>query len=282
MKILKFLSMFLIMLPLVITGCNNTDMKTNTQVEIELRQLNLENDKLKEQLSSSSTVGNTNKNMIDEENYRWAKEEEWDKILVYKSGFSNDKIEIKEKVFMKNIYFENLMLQQSEPPNGPQSDVEYYTYEFIKGDKTYKVNVVGRDTIEYAGGNFLTNKYIYNLGKSLLPRPKFIITDSVINKIYESGALHGEREFNYLVLNSFRIHGFANALQDGISKGDIVDISKSPVNFGDMKEKFTFYYYGEKIHMEVYQNYLCIKDGNKTYWYKYESELLIFTILSAG
>lgn len=289
MRTLKIFSVILIIIPLVMTGCNNTSTKTNANMETELQQLKSENDKLTAQLSSSlqsiqilKNDQNTNKNMIDDENYRWAKEEEWDKILVYKSIFPNEKIEIKEKIFMRNFYFQNRMLQQSEPPNGPQSDVEYYTYEFIKGDKTYKVNVVGRDTIEYDGKYFITNTCIYNLGKSLLPQPKFIKTDSVLNKIYESGALHGEKEFNYLVLSSFRIHRFADYLQDGINKGDVVASSTPSVNTGEVKEKFTFYYYGQKIYMDVYHNYLCIKDGNKTYWFKIESELLIFTILSAG
>lgn len=290
MKTLKILlSILLIVVLVAAMGCNNTSIKTSSGREAELQQLKSENDKLKEQLNSSlQTIqelkdnNNIIKNVIDEENYRWAKEEEWDKIFVYRSDFPNEKIEIKEKVFMKNIYFENLMIRQSEPPNPPMSDVGYYTYEFIKDNKTYKVDVVGRDTIVYSGEYFLTNKYIYNLGKALLPPPKFIKTDSILNKIYESGALHGEKEFDYLTLDSFRIHGFANVLQDGIDKGNVSVISATPTKVGEVKEKFTFYYYGKKIYMDVYHNYLCIKDGNHTYWYKIESEELILNILRAG
>lgn len=289
MRTLKVFFMVLIMIPFLITGCKESSIKTSSQKENELQQLKTENDKLKEQLNSSmqsiqalQKEQNTNKNMIDEENYSFAKEDLWDKIFVYKSDLPTEKIEINDKVFMKNIYFQNLMLQQTDLTNGPQSDVENYTYEFIKGDKTYKVNVVGRDIIEYEGKYFRTDKYIYNLGKALLSQPKYIKTDSVLNKIYESGALHGEKEFNYLCLSSFRIHGFANALQDGLDNKTVAFVSTTPINIGEVKEKFTFYYYGQKIYMDVYHNYLSIKDGNKTYWYKIQSEQLIFSILNAG
>lgn len=289
MKSIKVLFMFFIMLSLLMTGCNATSVKTNSQKGTELEQLKTENEKLKEQLNSSllsiqalQNEQNINKNMIDNEKYVWAKEDQWDKILVYKSELPKEKIEIKDKVFMKNIYFDNLMIEQADPTNGAQSDVEAYTYEFIKGDKTYKVNVVGRDIIEYEGKYFNTNKYIYNLGKALLSQPKYIKTDSVLNKIYESGALHGEKEFNYLCISSFRIHGFANVIQDGIDKGTILPVSSNPVNIDEVKEKLTFYYYGQKLYMDVYHNYLSIKDGNKNYWYKIENEFIILSILNAG
>jgi len=288
-KVSFFSILIIITIPLLITGCNNASTNTNASKENELQKLRSENEKVKEQLNESlqsievyKREQNVNKNLAGEEGYQWVKEEEWDKILVYKTDLPNEKIQVTDKLFLKNIYFANLMIQQLDPLNGPQSDVAHYTYEFIKGNNIYKVNVVGRDIIEFEGKYFTTNKYIYNLGKALLPAPKFIKTDAVLNKIYESGAVHGDNRFNYLYVDSFRIHGFVTFIQDGLDKGTVSILSGVPGNVGEVEETFTFYYYGEKLIMTVYPNYISIKDGTKTYWYKIDPNQIIFTVLTAG
>ena len=73
MRTLKFFSILLIMIPLVMTGCNDISTKTNVHIETQLQQLKSENNKIKDQLNSSLQSSQThkndqsmNKNVVDE------------------------------------------------------------------------------------------------------------------------------------------------------------------------------------------------------------------------
>jgi len=289
MKINKIFLLLMLVLLFGAFGCTPASTKESIEIKAQLQQQMKTNSELTKQLEASRQQIEAAKrespfgaNVIGTDGFQWANVAKWDKIILYKTGESQTKVVLTERPFMNNSYFSGSLILQSDPPNGPQGDIEYYTYEFIKENITYRVNVVGRDTIEYKGTYYTTDKYIYNLGKAILSAPKFIKTNSILNKIYESGAMHSSSSVDYLTLNSFRIHGIANCIQEGIDHKTIMAIERPQRNNEKVEEVLTFYYYGQPLVIEIFKSYIHIKDSKENYWYKCDSTESILSVLTAG
>lgn len=231
--------------------------------------------------------GQKDKSVEMAQGLKWINTSKWDKIIISKTNSSKERVEIKEKKFLEpksnNFFwlFESLR-KEKQPPGEFRSDEEHYTYEFIKGDKTYTVNVVDRGVVEIDHDYYKASRYVHNLGKAFLPAPKFIQTHSVLNKIWESGVVIGQLQYQSPEFSSFRIRGLVKFLQEKVESGEAVLLSNPPKNVGEIKEKLTFYYYGQKIFMEIYQSYICIKDDRKVNWYLNNSQPNILIVLGAG
>ena len=84
-----------------------------------------------------------------------------------------------------------------------------------------------------------------------------------------------KKEFPFPVLDSFRIKGIASSFatieKEEINVQPIVD---------DYIEKFIFYYYGDKYHMTLYDEYIHVSCEQSTtdLWYKVPQDG-IFSIL---
>lgn len=228
---------------------------------------------------------NVTDNLRDDSVFKWTYTENWDKIYVSDSRYPKYKVEIKDKRILKasdNFWgFFRCINIAPDMPNGYQSDVEHYIYEFVKGNKKYKVDIVGVDCIEFDKVAYKVDANVYYLGKAFLPFPRFIRTDSVLNKIYESGCMIGKNE-TYILFDSFRIRGFSNYIQDGLDNGEVKILKSKPKNTNEILDELEFYYYSQKIVMDVYDSYVSVKDGKKTIWYKIKSGENFLTILSAG
>lgn len=271
------LILFIIALAFTSNSCSNNGNAVNTSANSSQTTV---------KANSNSDLVMENKALHDEK-FKWINTNKWDKIILSKTYSPNDRVEITDNKFLQthNDYYFWLFesLKDAEyPTNGFFSDIESYTYEFIKGDKTYKINVVDRGVIQFNTNYYNVSRYIDNLGKAFLPPPKYIKTDSILNKIYESGAVVGELQYKSPVFSSFRIRGFSNEMQRMIDSGDAILLNNTPKNTGEKVERLTFYYYGQKIYMEVYKAYICLQDADKIYWYKTSPQTNILIVLGAG
>jgi hypothetical protein len=157
-------------------------------------------------------------------------------------------------------------------PSGYQSDIDSYTYEFYEGEQKYTIKVVDRGVIE-AGRNelyFEVDEDIHQLGAAFMPRRPFIKHDGLIAKMAASGAV--KRGEEYVQLSAFRVQSRIVSLINGTL------LKNKPEEIGEITEKYTFYYYGLELVMNVYKDHVFISGDGSEEWYSYKDADVTFNV----
>lgn len=127
---------------------------------------------------------------------------------------------------------------------------------------------------------YRSEKDIIQVAKALLTKPKGYPEETLMSKLFHSGMIKVETDEFYFTDKS-RIQVIASAFIE-LEKEEIAQ----PTNLTDFTERLTFYYFGEKYYMTLYDEYVHISDeqGAIDLWYKVENEdlLTIHGTLSAG
>jgi hypothetical protein len=149
-------------------------------------------------------------------------------------------------------------------PSGYQSDIDTYTYDLYEGDQIYTIKVVDRGVIE-AGHDqlyFEVDEDISQLGAAFMPKKPYIQHDGLIAKMAASGAV--KRGEQYVELDAFRVQSRVSPLTEGKL------LKSKPEGIGTMTEKYTFYYYGVELIMEVYRDHVYVSGDGSEQWYGFE------------
>lgn len=162
------------------------------------------------------------------------------------------------------------------------SDILPCNYQVkLDNGETYGITIPARGVLTFdqlADHNFETDKYIHQLCKALVKKPAFIPDPSLYSKMADSGLLYSELDRVYYY-SANRIQGLIYTFL----KANKIEIP-SPTNAGNSIEKLTFYSFGEKTNMILYEQYIQIVDRGKETWFKVDKDysLQIRSVLSAG
>lgn len=212
------------------------------------------------------------------DDFPWLKkfvpETRWDKVVVYR--YENDpatKI-VEDPLFLESI---NWLLRLRSVgavhyPSGYPTDIDAYTYEFYEGEQKYTINVVDRGVIEAGRAQqyFEVDNDIHQLGAAFMPKRWFVQHDGLISKMAASGAVR--RGDQYIQLSSFRVQSRIAPLVDGTR------LQEKPAQVGDRVERYTFYYYGTELIMDVYKDHVCLSGEGTEEWYAYEKAEYAFNV----
>lgn len=211
--------------------------------------------------------------------------ERWNRIIIYKKDNPEGKVTIDNpkiiQAFAPMFYVNEDVTDYY--PNGVQENNGAYVYEAISGSDKLVFYVWNNETIEFEKlpmRFFKVGRGIEQLGNAFLPKPKYYVEGNVLLKMLNSGLMLGEKENPFYFTQPFRmgqiVYGFM-----GLPKKEI---NKPDVSQEQITERLTFYYYGEKIYIVFYGNYIQIIDGSKEYWYQMDKKdiLALVHYLSAG
>jgi hypothetical protein len=162
------------------------------------------------------------------------------------------------------------------------SDILQCNYQVkLDNGETYGLTVPARGVIVFdqlPNHNFETDKYIHQLCKALVKKPAYIPDLPLFSKMADSGLLLNNPEGVYY-FSANRIQGliytFLRAKKTELS---------APDNAGKALEQYTFYSFGEKTNMNLFEQYIQIINRGKETWYKVDKglPLQLRSVLSAG
>lgn len=244
----------------------------------DYKNLKISYDSMKEELSKFEQE---DKAWVEDKKFKWIYTEQWDKIIISKTYEANNQYEISDEKFLQGKLYEPLFypMRLGKEQNGMPSDASQYTYQFIKEDTSYDVQIIGRGEIEIDGSVYSVDSNIHNLGKAFLAVPSYLKQSDPLGKIAGSGILLGEKQLKSPVFDSSVMRRIALSLYNGVQSKTIEKLYYAPRDVGNAAENITFYYYGEEIQMDVYEEYIRIVDEGNQYWYHWNTENKILEIL---
>jgi hypothetical protein len=264
------------LLLLVLTGCDKEDQYLE-QIDLQQSTINelqmtlTENKQQIEQLTKDLEEKSLPRSNLDDvtQEYPWLNKlnpnTKWDKVVIHR--YDNDPaMTIVDPLFLESI---NVLLNLRSVgtvnyPSGYQSDIDTYTYELYEGEQIYTIKVVDRGVIE-AGRNelyFEVDEDISQLGAAFMPKRSFIKHDGLIAKMAASGAV--KRGEEYVQLSAFRVQSRISPLIEGKF------LKNKPVDIGKITEKYTFYYYGIELVMDVYKDHVYLSGDGSEEWYLFK------------
>jgi hypothetical protein len=162
------------------------------------------------------------------------------------------------------------------------SDILPCNYQVKMDDgETYGITVPARGVLTFdrlVNHHFGTDQYIHQLCKALVKKPAFIPDLPLFAKMADSGLLLTKSNGAYYY-SANRIQGLIYAFL-GTNKIEI----PVPANKGKTIEQYTFYSFGEKTNMILYEQYIQIIDREKAIWFKVDKDfpLKLSSVLTAG
>ncbi|WP_141706275.1 hypothetical protein [Desulfuribacillus alkaliarsenatis] len=233
---------------------------------------------LRQQLEFPSTFYPSTSMLDIIEQQQWLGElnnADWDTIRISRFDGDHEQVTIDDPILIKAadlFYLE--VFDSASYPSGYQTDIVGYTYEFAKGNEIYKVRVVDRGVLKAGepARYFRVDVNAHLIGNAFMPKPHYIQHNGLIAKMAASGAM--KRGNQYAMYNAFRIQSAAYIPKEKL-------LTNKPSDLGEKIESLTFYYYGQELHMDAYQDYVHLHGAGEEEWYSLPYEVLSFT-LNAG
>lgn len=203
----------------------------------------------------------------------------WDEVML---EAEDEKVVIDSKPIVEAFRGQFIGITQTENPY-PAGFPIGFTFHIFSGDQKYTFYSLENDFFMNVEMNtfYRSEKDFTQLAKAHLSNPIGELDENLFSKLYQSGMVVGEKQFPFPVLDSLRIKGIVSSFIS-IEKEEI----NSPSITDEYVEKFTFYYFGEKYYMTLYDEYIHISNEQSTVdsWYTASQEDItnILAVLSAG
>lgn len=207
---------------------------------------------------------------------------EWDHVIL---ETFDEKIIIDSKPIMEEFsnQFRGIIETENPYPGGFRSGHPSFTFHIVAGEQQYTFNSLEHDffmTSDYESF-YRSHEDYTQLARAFLSKPSGYPEENLFSKLYYSGMVVGEKEFIHPIMDSFRIKGIASIFIN-MDKEEVA----APNITLDYQEKFTFYYFGEKYDLSLYDEYIHLSDEESTIdkWYRANKEQIegILMSLRAG
>jgi len=177
----------------------------------------------------------------------------WDKIVIA------DSVVISDSLFIEGI--NNLVcLQTTDTGRYPNGYRMYYTFEFYEGDETYTFDLIDQHAIQVDRHQLYLwpQCNLYRVIEAFMPAEPFVKHDGLIAKMAASGAI--KRGEQYVLFAPKWVQLRIWPLLDG----ELLD--EKPEHTGDRIERFTFYYHGDELYMDIYPQYVHLLGPGEELW----------------
>jgi hypothetical protein len=162
------------------------------------------------------------------------------------------------------------------------SDILPCNYQIsLNNGEAYGITLNARGVLTFdqlQNHDFETSAYLHQLCKAVIKKPFYMPDLSLYAKMADSGMLL-EDPNGVFYFSSSRIQGLIYAFLRA-DKTKVTD----PIHPGDAIEQYTFYSYGERTNMNLYEQYIQIIDHGKQTWLKVDKivPIQIRSVLTAG
>lgn len=303
---IRFISLVIVltMLSQLVCGCsqtnqtqtdNTTPVNSNgimvkqlrgevEKLKKEIEELRIENDNLMISLKSSleNPITFTKQKYIDD--YPWLEQfnidMKWEKIDIGEDINGANCVSITDPILLEHIskmfYIKREVTE--DYTNMLCSDIRNFSYRLVGKDVTIIFHVRDRGIIEFdeiPGHYFQVDENIYQPGNAFLKKPNYYPEEILDGILAGSGLMTQEREQLYPWFQSFRIRNVVYAFKMTEKK-----VIKKPASLpAEYLQKLTFYYFGEKSSMILYNDTIQVNYNGEEILYKV-TEDDIRTILS--
>ncbi len=280
--------MFFLLIVLLLAGCSN-DKNPNDEIKLLETQLNKLNE---ENYQLQNIIIDANNKIIEddpvEKEIKEFLEGGLDKVIVSEYKDDPQSVEIKDSSIVSALRSILVMHKlESDPfPGGIKGDETSCYYDIHSGDKILSLNILYNGVVQVNREDgkeyfFQSSPDSYLLGKAFIKKPDYIPDEPILAKMYDSGLLMSYENSNKGVayLSRYRIQGAVSTFLR-IEKQE----TKKPPEPLELRNRLVFYYFGEKIEMNVYKNHMHIIDKEDEYWYYADEWDIhgIFAFLNAG
>ncbi len=196
----------------------------------------------------------------------------WDHITISRYEGDPAAKKVEDPLFLKNV---NWLLHLRSVgtvsfSNGYHSDIDNYTYDLYQDGNKYSIKVIDRGVIEIENQYFEVDEEVHLLGAAFMPKPPYIKHDGLIAKMAASGAVN--RDDQYVHVSGFRTQLRVSPLTDA------KQLNNEPGNVGGLIERNIFYYYGQKLVMEVFKDHAKLSGDGELEWYYIKNAGTMLTV----
>lgn len=273
--------------------------KENETLRQSIEQLNVKETFTSKESKIIANYQEYNKDYSKEDDFKWMQQKKWDKIVIYNLGeFDKNNIAItdKEILSIKPLKITGALrkldiLQDGEKQEGINyyngSTEVKYVYIFKSGKDTYKIEVLNDKAIQIDGQIYKTDINTQYFAESLIEHNYKYEAQSTIEKIMnsnfcvkkdylmlvinEDGTYEASEDYNYnYYVNDQLFREIIASITNAMKKIDMPLLSNN-INCYPIEE-LIYYYYGEKIDVDIYHNYINVSSEDKDTWYEMKLE----------
>ncbi|OZM57391.1 hypothetical protein CIB95_07990 [Lottiidibacillus patelloidae] len=210
-------------------------------------------------------------------------QEDWDKIVIESGG---EEIEIDSHEIMtqfKNSLHGSVVETNHPYPGGSGTSITSFTFHIYSKGKIYSFHSLRDNFFKDKNEEifYKSGRDYKQIAKAFVKKPENYPETTMLSEYFHSGMMVGEKIYSYPMLSPFRI----NSIVSNFLMMEKEEVSSSNLQ-EDYIEKFTFYYYGKKLYMEIYEDHFHLynEEGSFEQWYKTDAELIesFFSNLNAG
>jgi hypothetical protein len=204
--------------------------------------------------------------------------DKWDKVVIESGG---EETEIDSPMILeqfKNSLHGSVFETNHPYPGGSRLGTPSFVFHIYSGDSIYSFQSLEDNFFKTIDDETFYKSWLdyKQIAKAFVKRPKYYPDTTMLSEYYHSGMMEGEKQYSTPLLSSFRIHSVVSSFMSA----DKEEVSNPTIN-EEYREKFTFYYFGKKLHMEIYNEYyhLYDREGSFDQWYKTDRDSTENTLL---
>jgi hypothetical protein len=182
----------------------------------------------------------------------------WDRIVI------EDSVVIEDPLIIRGIN-QLICLQTTDTGRYPNGYRMHHTFDFYEGDMKHTLVLIDQHAIEVDQHQLFLwpDCNLYRVIEAFLPAEPFVRHDGLIAKMAASGAVR--RGDLYVLFSKTWVHRRVRSFVDREW------LEQKPEQPGDRLERFTFYYHGEELYMDIYPQYVHLSGQGEELWY-YDEE----------
>lgn len=198
----------------------------------------------------------------------------WDSMVISRYEGDPEAQVIDDPLIIESVDNPYYCIQHVTTESYPNGYPMNYVFDFYEGEEKYSLVLV--DQYAILAGQYQLMLWpdcdIYRVVEAFMPALPFVKHDGLIAKMAASGAVR--RGDVYVQFAGYRVRSKVWPL---VSE-EVQLLEEEPEQTGERIERFTFYYHGDELYMDVYPQHVHLLGQGEESWYFHEraDEVFLF------
>jgi len=153
---------------------------------------------------------------------------------------------------------------------------EHFNFILTRGDQSYSISVIDNSLVRFNDILYKIDSNMNTIAEAFLDQPSILYEIEPTYNIYNADIVRMVvQNIPFYYFDSERSRKVVNGIGRLINDDALVESSSDENEYGDIVEDVTFFNKGKETYLELYNNYLVIKDENSSIsYYCIDSEVL--------